>query len=109
MAPHSSTPAFRRRVEVLRRPCERPVLRVLTELSHDAHRAAGQDGRMTPTPRTKVLVVDDEPYLAELLGTALRYEGYETALAGSAAAALTQVARFRPDLVVLDVMLPDGS
>jgi two-component system, OmpR family, response regulator len=63
----------------------------------------------TPTPRTKVLVVDDEPYLAELLGTALRYEGYETALAGSAADAFAQVARFRPDLVVLDVMLPDGS
>jgi two-component system, OmpR family, response regulator len=63
----------------------------------------------TPTPPTRVLVVDDEPYLAELLGTALRYEGYETALAGSAADAFSQVARFRPDLVVLDVMLPDGS
>ncbi|MFG2001808.1 response regulator transcription factor [Spirillospora sp. NPDC048911] len=60
-------------------------------------------------PPTRVLVVDDESYLADLVATALRYEGFEAAVAGSGAAALTQVARFAPDLIVLDVMLPDGS
>ncbi|RKS73632.1 two-component system OmpR family response regulator [Actinomadura pelletieri DSM 43383] len=61
---------------------------------------------MTPT---KILVVDDEAYLADLVATALRYEGFETAVAGSGAEALASVARFGPDLIVLDVMLPDGS
>jgi two-component system OmpR family response regulator len=58
---------------------------------------------------TRVLVVDDEAYLADLVATALRYEGFQTAVAGSGAEAITQVGRFRPDLIVLDVMLPDGS
>ncbi|MFI0481245.1 response regulator transcription factor [Actinomadura sp. 9N215] len=61
---------------------------------------------MTPT---KILVVDDEAYLADLVATALRYEGFETAVAGSGAEALASIPRFGPDLIVLDVMLPDGS
>ena len=61
---------------------------------------------MTPT---KILVVDDEAYLADLVSTALRYEGFETAVAGSGAEALAAVPRFAPDLIVLDVMLPDLS
>ncbi|MCO6005184.1 response regulator transcription factor [Actinoallomurus purpureus] len=60
-------------------------------------------------PTIRVLVVDDEPYLADLVATALRYEGFEPAVAGTGAEALTQVTAFRPDLIVLDVMLPDGS
>jgi two-component system OmpR family response regulator len=62
------------------------------------------------TDRTiRVLVVDDEPYLADLVATALRYEGFESAVAGTGAEAISQVTAFRPDLIVLDVMLPDGS
>ncbi|RJL31742.1 response regulator transcription factor [Bailinhaonella thermotolerans] len=57
----------------------------------------------------RVLVVDDESYLADLVATALRYEGFRTAVAGTGAAALARVAEFRPDLIVMDVMLPDGS
>ncbi|MFI0352074.1 response regulator transcription factor [Actinomadura sp. 9N407] len=57
----------------------------------------------------RILVVDDEPYLADLVATALRYEGFETAVAGSGAETLTEAARFAPHLIVLDVMLPDGS
>ncbi|CAM5602090.1 DNA-binding response regulator [Streptomyces spiroverticillatus] len=57
----------------------------------------------------RVLVVDDESYLADLVATALRYEGFEAATAGNGAAAVRQVADFRPDLIVMDVMLPDGS
>jgi two-component system, OmpR family, response regulator len=60
-------------------------------------------------PSARILVVDDEPYLADLVATALRYEGFEAAVAGSGGEAFGQVTAFRPDLIVLDVMLPDGS
>nr|BFE88934.1 hypothetical protein GCM10020093_115350 [Planobispora longispora] len=56
---------------------------------------------------SRILVVDDEPYLADLVATALRYEGFETAVAGTGAEALAAAGSFRPDLIVLDVMLPD--
>ena len=55
----------------------------------------------------KVLVVDDEESLTDLIGLALRYEKFEVEVAHTARAALAAVASFRPDLVVLDVMLPD--
>ncbi|WP_371504455.1 response regulator transcription factor [Allokutzneria sp. NRRL B-24872] len=57
----------------------------------------------------RVLVVDDERYLAELVATALRYEGFDTAIAGSAREAMARAVDFAPQLIVLDVMLPDGS
>ncbi|MBF9128074.1 response regulator transcription factor [Plantactinospora sp. S1510] len=63
---------------------------------------------VTDTP-IKILVVDDERYLADLVATALRYEGFETGVAGSGREALERVETMRPDLIVLDVMLPDGS
>ncbi|MGA7171955.1 MAG: response regulator transcription factor [Candidatus Dormiibacterota bacterium] len=56
---------------------------------------------------TRILVVDDETNLAELVATALRYAGFVTATAGSGAGAIAQVADFRPHLLILDVMLPD--
>ncbi|MFI7637352.1 response regulator transcription factor [Nonomuraea sp. NPDC049400] len=56
---------------------------------------------------SRILVVDDEPYLADLVATALRYEGFETAIAPTGAAAVAMTASFGPDLIVLDVMLPD--
>ncbi|WP_433788611.1 response regulator transcription factor [Actinoplanes sp. CA-252034] len=55
----------------------------------------------------RVLVVDDEPNISELLGTALRFVGYDVRVAGTAGQALALAEAFRPDLVVLDVMLPD--
>jgi two-component system OmpR family response regulator len=55
----------------------------------------------------RVLVVDDEPNIAELVATALRYEGFEVRTAGDGAGALAAVRDLAPDLVVLDVMLPD--
>jgi two-component system, OmpR family, response regulator len=55
----------------------------------------------------RILVVDDEDSITQLLCTALRYEGFETASAATGREALTQAASFRPDLVLLDVMLPD--
>jgi two-component system OmpR family response regulator len=55
----------------------------------------------------RVLVVDDEPSLTELLAMALRYEGWEIRTASDGADALRGARDFRPDVVVLDVMLPD--
>jgi two-component system, OmpR family, response regulator len=55
----------------------------------------------------RVLVVDDEPVLAELVTFALRYEGWEVRSAGDGTSAVRTAREFRPDLVVLDVMLPD--
>ncbi|SCE35351.1 two-component system, OmpR family, response regulator [Streptomyces sp. DpondAA-D4] len=55
----------------------------------------------------RVLIVDDEASLAELLSMALRYEGWEVRSAGDGAGALSTARDFRPDAVILDVMLPD--
>ncbi|MDA8392553.1 MAG: response regulator transcription factor [Actinomycetota bacterium] len=55
----------------------------------------------------RVLVVDDEEAISDLVKAALGYEGYEVAQAATGTQALTEAVRFRPDLVVLDVMLPD--
>ena len=56
-----------------------------------------------------VLVVDDEAVLAEMVSMALRYEGWNIATAGDGSAALAAARAQRPDVVVLDVMLPDMS
>jgi two-component system OmpR family response regulator len=58
-------------------------------------------------PQARILVVDDEPNIAELLSAALSFEGYEVGVAATGAEALEQVRTFRPNLVMLDVMLPD--
>ena len=55
----------------------------------------------------RVLVVDDEATLSELLSMALRYEGWEVRTAASGSSAVRSAREFRPDAVVLDVMLPD--
>src|SRR3712207_125305 len=55
----------------------------------------------------RVLVVDDEPNIVDVVSMALRYQGFAVESAGTGAAALTAVADFKPDLMVLDVMLPD--
>ena len=58
-------------------------------------------------PQVRVLVVDDEAYITDLVGMALRYEGFDVAVAASGWEALTRAGEFRPDLLVLDVVLPD--
>jgi len=55
----------------------------------------------------RVLVVDDEANIADVVAMALRYQGFEVETAGDGAAALKAVEQFRPELVVLDIMLPD--
>ena len=60
---------------------------------------------MNAAPR--ILVVDDEPYITDLLGAALRFEGFEVETAATGTEALTAAEQGRHDLVLLDVMLPD--
>jgi len=67
-------------------------------------RLTHQDG--TPV---RVLVVDDEPMLGDLLSTALRYEGWQVETALNGRTAVRTAASLDPDVVVLDVMLPDMS
>ena len=57
--------------------------------------------------QTKVLVVDDEQSITDLVALALRYEQFEVAVAHTGRQALNAVRSFQPDLVVLDVMLSD--
>ena len=55
----------------------------------------------------RVLVVDDEPNLTDLLSMALRYEGFQVRTAATGNSAVRLAREFRPNAVVLDVMLPD--
>src|SRR5947199_7365956 len=59
------------------------------------------------TDAARVLVVDDEPNITELVAMALRYEGFNVKTAATGRGALTAVTQFAPALVILDVMLPD--
>jgi len=54
----------------------------------------------------KILVADDEDYLRDMLGTALRFAGFETSLAADGLDAIRQAQETKPDLVLLDVMMP---
>jgi two-component system, OmpR family, response regulator len=68
--------------------------------SNDATTAASSGG-------TRVLVVDDERNIAEVVSMALRFEGFSVQTASCGRDALAAVASFKPHLIVLDVMLPD--
>jgi CheY-like chemotaxis protein len=61
-----------------------------------------------PSPEeTKVLIVDDMPINAELLAEIIGSHGYPTVVAKSGREALDKVASEKPDVVLLDVMMPD--
>jgi two-component system OmpR family response regulator len=60
-----------------------------------------------PAPAQRILVVDDERSITDLVGTALRYEGFSVETASVGRRALEAATSFRPHLVILDVMLPD--
>src|SRR5262249_58064516 len=65
---------------------------------------------VTPTfATTKVLVVDDHRNILDMVATVLRFHGFEVYTAGTAADGVAAADACRPDLVVLDIMLPDGD
>ncbi|MGB7364903.1 MAG: response regulator transcription factor, partial [Rhodococcus sp. (in: high G+C Gram-positive bacteria)] len=65
----------------------------------------------TPHPSTtgeaKVLVVDDEPTIVELLSVSLKFQGFDVSTASGGPAALDVARTFKPDALILDVMMPD--
>ncbi|HEY5108678.1 MAG TPA: response regulator transcription factor [Acidimicrobiales bacterium] len=61
------------------------------------------------TPPVRVLVVDDEPYITDVVSTALAFEGFATEEASTVAGALAHARAGGFDCIVLDVMLPDGD
>ena len=63
----------------------------------------------TTSAPSRVLVVDDEKSITDLVSMALRYEGLDVEVAYAGRDALDAISSFRPQLVVLDVMLPDLS
>ncbi len=60
-----------------------------------------------PARQHRVLVVDDEPNIADVVCMALRFQGFAVESAGTGADALAAVRAFKPQIIVLDVMLPD--
>ncbi len=62
---------------------------------------------MSNEDRPRALVVDDEQAIRDLVSLALKYEGFEVATASTGGETPALVDTFRPDLIVLDVMLPD--
>src|SRR6478609_3804663 len=57
--------------------------------------------------QNRILVVDDEANICEVITMALRYQGFEVETAATGREAIAAVTRFKPHLIVLDVMLPD--
>jgi two-component system OmpR family response regulator len=79
----------------------------LAERDGQAQPDTPQAPRQKSDSQVRVLVVDDEPSLAELLASVLRYEGWEVRTAADGHTALRVARDFHPDAVILDVMLPD--
>jgi two-component system OmpR family response regulator len=73
------------------------------------HTAAAQPPRITRADGSpiRVVVVDDEDSLTDLLSMALRYEGWDVRIASDGQKAMAITREFRPDVIVLDIMLPD--
>ena len=69
--------------------------------------AAGPKLRRADGSPVRVVVVDDEAMLSDLLRMALRYEGWDVKTAAEGRTAIQLIREFQPDVVVLDVMLPD--
>jgi two-component system OmpR family response regulator len=72
-----------------------------------ADAASGSAARADAGPRPKLLVVEDDPNIVELLSASLRFAGFDVSAVTNGAEAVAEARRSNPDLVVLDVMLPD--
>lgn len=58
---------------------------------------------------TKILIIDDEPQIRTLLARIISLEGYQVAQAENIKTAIKQLSAFNPDVVICDVLLPDGN
>ncbi|WP_327672662.1 MULTISPECIES: response regulator transcription factor [unclassified Streptomyces] len=67
------------------------------------------DAAATPAQQGRLLVVDDEPAILDTVGRFLQFLGYEVRTATTASEALAEARAFLPELILLDVMLPDGD
>jgi two-component system OmpR family response regulator len=66
-----------------------------------------QAGTQPMSPQPRVLVVDDEPHIADLLAIALRYEGFAPTICQRGSEVIATAIELRPEVILLDVMLPD--
>jgi two-component system OmpR family response regulator len=82
------------------------MMAVMEPVAPAPGKADGSLQRADGSP-VRVLVVDDEPSLAELLASVLRYEGWEIRTAADGSSAVRTAREFQPDAILLDVMLPD--
>jgi DNA-binding response OmpR family regulator len=57
----------------------------------------------------RILIVDDEPQIGEVLSAYLRQESFEPIVRGSVGSAVAEIEQHRPDMMILDITLPDGS
>ena len=64
-------------------------------------------GAMSKATEATIVVVDDEPSIRELLVASLHFAGYEVETAASGSEAIEVISRTKPDMIILDVMLPD--
>ncbi|HVP01542.1 MAG TPA: response regulator, partial [Solirubrobacteraceae bacterium] len=127
-----SSPGIRRRHEGARRARERGAARLAAGLAAGRRLEGGLDAGMAGRPSTcfdapplhpaftwartirpsmsardpRVLVVEDDDDIAQVLQRSLRMEGYDVRVAADGEAALSEAGRFHPDLVVLDLGLP---
>src|SRR3984957_14215138 len=74
-------------------------------MGSSAGAVAAETGRL----EARLLVVEDEPTILELLSGSLRFAGVDVPTAASGRESLCGAAASRPDLILLDVMLPDGD
>ncbi len=81
----------------------------MTTATHPHQRAAHDHLTRPDGGPVRALVVDDEPTIGELVSTALRYEGWEVRTALTGFAAVKAAKSWEPDVILLDVMLPDLS
>ena len=58
------------------------------------------------TPEARILVIDDEAMIVELLAVSLRFQGFEVSTASNGAEGLDRARNFRPDAMIVDVMMP---
>lgn len=57
----------------------------------------------------RILIVDDEPQIGEVVSAYLKQESFDTVVRGNVATALAEIEQHRPDMMILDITLPDGS